>query len=181
MEITKNPTLDALKKELGDRTLSFPHNIKVVGPDDATEDIIVTRETADYTVLDRINPSIKIAAVTNPHDLHYDEDTNTVCSLENELNGIEYGKKVTEASHDTLAAAEGPGDEALTPENKRWLLHKMGFKAVSKGRWKNIFFDQELGFDLQHDTLTQLAFRIFKAGYFNAHNEWSSQQKTGKS
>lgn len=156
-------------------TGSFPNNTRVIGPDETIPDVIIAHTDGDdYSVLDKINRNIKVAAVFNPHDLTYDETNNVVYTAAKEYDDEFHQKqhRITEASEETIEAAHGEATKILTPENKHWFLRNMGFKGRGKGKWKHILFDEEIEFDLQTDTLIQLAFKIHKTGYKNAQTEY---------
>lgn len=159
--------------------------------------ILAGTDGDDYTVLDKVDPRVKHLAVHGVVGKHQSVEIDAPFMEEGKILPLpapsNYPKVkatvsadrpdsdiIQEANEDTLNEAYGDGGKILTPENKHWILRNMGFKGLGHGRWKHVLFDQEIGFDLQTDSLTQLAFRIFKAGYYNAHNEWSSQQKTGQ-
>jgi hypothetical protein len=133
--------------------------------------ILVGTDGNDYSVLDKVDPRIKELAVEGKI-----EGRRLEVVIQNDGSGILYPNyemdvAVKEASKQTLEEAYGDGTKILTPENKYWILKQMGFKAAGKGKWKNHLFEEELEFDLETDSLFQLAFRIHKTGYQNAMAE----------
>lgn len=126
------------------------------GPDYVGPVILAGTDGDDYSVLDRVDPRIKTLAV------------------EGKLTDIE---QINEANSDTLDAAAGPGPEQLTPENKHWILKQLGFIGKGHGKFRHILLNGEFEFDLEKDLLVQLAFRLYKAGYKNAHEELNKKPK----
>jgi hypothetical protein len=141
--------------------------------------ILAGTDGDDYSVLDKVDPRIKVIATSGVPLNH--EERLIAKQLSFGISFVEERKthNIQVASEETIEAAHGEATKILTPENKHWLLRNMGFKGRGKGKWKHILFEEEIEFDLQTDTLVQLAFQIHKTGYKNAHTEWTSQQKTG--
>lgn len=142
------------------------------GEDDHREpsNIILAGTTGDdYSVLDKVDPRVKALAVEGKLD-------NTI-RVENIQFISSQGSDIQEATQDTLDAAAGPTPHELTAENKYWILKQLGFIGKGHGQFRHIILDGDFHFDLKHEILSQIAFRIYKAGYVNAHNEINSQQK----
>jgi hypothetical protein len=133
--------------------------------------ILAGTDGDDYSVLDKVDPRIKELAVEGKI-----EGRRLDVVIQNDGSGVLYPNyemdiAVKEATKDTLEEAYGDGVKILTPENKHWILRQMGFKGIGKGKWKNYLFEEEIEFDLETDSLFQLAFRIHKTGYQNAQAE----------
>lgn len=94
----------------------------------------------DYSVLDNVNPNIKNKNV----------------------------ELIEEVSDENLADAIGPTPNQITPGQKYFILKQLGFKSKEQGKWKHESFEELIDFDIHFDSLIQLAFRIFEAGYHTA-------------
>lgn len=192
-------TLDGMRKRLGPNPCDGSSNIemtRVIGEDTSLPDIIITgTDGDDYSVLNKVDLRIKDLALNGIVETHQSvkidmplvpEGTAILAPVPSnhpKVKAIISGDRpnsciIQEANIDTLEEAAGPGVESLSPENKHWLMKQMGFKGLGHGKWKHILFEEEIEFNLQTDSLVQLAFQIHKTGYKNAHSEWASQQKT---
>lgn len=66
-------------------------------------------------------------------------------------------------------------DEAIK-EHTMYLMTEMGFRpGEGENTWNHCVFEEEIQFDPQTESFTQLVFRIYKAGYKNAKNEIHSE------
>lgn len=148
------------------------------GPDYVGPIILAGTDGNDYSVLNKVDPRVKVIATSGQPPT--EEDAKLAQALSFGISFVEDRKThyIQDANEETLEEAYGDGVKLLGPENKHWILRTMGFKGRGKGKWKHILFEEEIEFDLQTDSLVQLAFQIHKTGYKNAHTEWASQQKT---
>lgn len=132
--------------------------------------IIAGTDGDDYSVLDRVDPRIKKLAVEGQLELPGRVDESNVY----------HDTRVFSATEETLNEALGPTPNTLSPENKYWIMRQLGFQGKEKGKFKHILMEDSIEFDINSETLIQVAFRIFKMGYQNAHNEMAAQQKIAK-